>query len=36
MEKDIRMALDSGMNAHLGKPVELTAICETLKRQLDR
>jgi CheY-like chemotaxis protein len=35
MEEDIRMVLDSGMNAHLGKPIEIAAMYETLKRQLD-
>jgi signal transduction histidine kinase/CheY-like chemotaxis protein len=35
MEEDVRTVLDSGMNAHLGKPIELAAMYETLKRQLD-
>ncbi|MDR2160201.1 MAG: response regulator [Treponema sp.] len=34
MEGDIRMVLDSGMNAHLGKPIEIATMYDTLKRQL--
>jgi signal transduction histidine kinase/CheY-like chemotaxis protein len=36
MEEDIRRALDSGMDAHLGKPIELAAMYGAIKRLLDR
>jgi signal transduction histidine kinase len=34
MEEDIHRVLESGMNAHLGKPVDIAVIYETLKDQL--
>jgi signal transduction histidine kinase/HAMP domain-containing protein/AmiR/NasT family two-component response regulator len=34
MEEDVRRALDSGMNAHLGKPIELAAMYTALDEQM--
>ena len=34
MEDDIQKARDSGMNAHLGKPIEMNAVLEMLREQL--
>jgi signal transduction histidine kinase/HAMP domain-containing protein/AmiR/NasT family two-component response regulator len=35
MEEDVRRALDSGMNAHLGKPIELAAMYAALDEQMN-
>jgi CheY-like chemotaxis protein len=34
MREDVQRALDAGMNAHLGKPVELAAMYAVLRQQL--
>ncbi|MDR3167007.1 MAG: response regulator, partial [Treponema sp.] len=34
MEEDINRAMDSGMNAHLGKPIELRSMFRALKEQM--
>ncbi|MCL2129546.1 MAG: ATP-binding protein, partial [Treponema sp.] len=34
MEEDIQRALESGMNAHLGKPIELETTLKVIKEQL--
>jgi signal transduction histidine kinase/AmiR/NasT family two-component response regulator len=34
MEEDVRRAFDSGMNAHLGKPIELAALYAVLDEQM--
>jgi signal transduction histidine kinase/CheY-like chemotaxis protein/HAMP domain-containing protein len=34
MQEDIRRAMDSGMNAHLGKPIDLKAMMEILQEQM--
>ena len=34
MTEDIKQALDSGMNAHIGKPIELKAVLKVLREQL--
>jgi CheY-like chemotaxis protein len=34
MEEDVRRAFDSGMNAHLGKPIELAALYAVLDGQM--
>jgi CheY-like chemotaxis protein len=36
MQDDIRKALDAGMNAHLGKPIELAETLKTIRTQLSR
>ncbi|MCL2879703.1 MAG: ATP-binding protein, partial [Treponema sp.] len=35
MHEDIQKALESGMNAHLGKPIELDTTLRTIREQLD-
>jgi signal transduction histidine kinase/CheY-like chemotaxis protein/HAMP domain-containing protein len=34
MEEDVRRAMDAGMNAHLGKPIELAVVYAMLQKQL--
>ena len=34
MQDDMRRAMDSGMNAHLAKPVEMETLFRTLNEQL--
>jgi CheY-like chemotaxis protein len=34
LQEDVRRAKDSGMNAHLGKPIELEAMFKVLQEQL--
>jgi len=36
MQEDIQRALDSGMNAHLGKPIELKAVFNMLNELLEK
>jgi signal transduction histidine kinase/ActR/RegA family two-component response regulator len=36
MQEDIRNALESGMNAHLGKPIDIDALYKTLRTTLKR
>jgi CheY-like chemotaxis protein len=36
MREDIQKAIDSGMNAHLGKPIELETTLKTIHQQLTR
>ena len=36
MKEDIRLALDSGMNAHLGKPIEMSAVFQMLNELLEK
>ena len=35
MKEDVQRALDSGMNAHIGKPIEMNAVFGTLAAQLN-
>jgi CheY-like chemotaxis protein len=34
MQEDIKRAIDSGMNTHLGKPIELDSLLKVLQKQL--
>ena len=36
MQEDIRKALESGMNSHLGKPVEMELMLKTIQEQLSK
>ena len=36
MQEDIRRAIESGMNAHIGKPIEMDAVFKVLSEQLNR
>ena len=35
MKEDVEKAIDAGMNAHLGKPIELGEIFKVLKKYLN-
>jgi CheY-like chemotaxis protein len=36
LQEDIQKAIESGMNAHLGKPIELEVTLRTIKEQLSK
>jgi len=36
MQEDIKKALDAGMDAHLGKPIELELTLKTIQEQLTK
>jgi signal transduction histidine kinase/CheY-like chemotaxis protein/HAMP domain-containing protein len=36
LQEDVRRVMDSGMNAHLGKPIELEAVFKILQEQLSK
>ena len=35
-QEDLEKAIDSGMNGHVTKPIDMNAVCEVLKKWLFR